>query len=999
MNFTVPDGFTIETAAEPPLVGYPMMACFDERGRLFIAEAAGTNGTMDVLERLQPNFIRMLEDTNGDGKFDKSTIFADKLQIPNGALWHKGSLYVAEPPGIWRYTDTNDDGVADVREHIAGKVKSNGMSSTLHGPVLGPTGVLFWCGGQSGYALDKDGTAPNYRITPGVFTLRTDGSEHEVFSVGGLANPVEVTFSPEGEVFGTVDILDRPEGARHDALMHWVYGGTYNVNANDKNPLKRTGDYLPPLSHVGQVAPAGLTSYRGTQWGDEFRNNIFWAQFNTFKVVRTQIERHGATFKSQDEDFLVADNVDVHFTDVLEDADGSLLVINTGGWFRHGCPTSQIAKPEVKGGIYRIRRTDSKPVEDARGLKINWAKLKERELCDLLTDSRLVVEERAISTLADRGKKAVSELKNILSSSKSVQARRNAVWSLSRMNAAPATAVIRRALNDTNSSVRQSAVHALGMLRDGESVAALSKIVVEDAEASIRREAATALGRTGKAEAVPHLLKALRSQNDRFLEHSLIYALIQIGEPKKTEAGLADSNDRVRRGALIALNQMDGAQLSREQIAPMLSSRDFELRKAAFQIAVKNPEWSGDIASAIHDWIQQASTEDELSFLGEAISSQAADDSVQRVVSETLLNDATPEPVLLTLLESIRRHNPKAKQFPQPWSKAVEHRLHKGTLESRLAAVAVVRDRGLNQFDNLLKQLVKTEKRPKLRIAFISILAPRLSPVDEESFSLLMANVQGEASPLLRLDAARTMTSLKLSEQQLTTLAGALSQVDPLALPTLLQSFARNTNDLVGLALISGLEKAPAAANLSSDELARIFNKFSSTVVFAAQSLLKKLGADLEEQEKHIEQLLAGMSGGDFSRGKTVFFGKQAACSACHRVSGQGGLAGPNLSQIGKIRNERDLLESIIYPSASIVQGYHPYTIETENDFVYSGIITRQTPDAVWIRGTDLVETKVEQKQIKSMTESSLSTMPQGLADSLTQEQLQDLMAFLRNLK
>ena len=115
--FKVPPGFTIELAAGPPLVKYPMMACFDERGRLFVAETLGQNLAKNELLEKKCRFIRMLEDTDQDGKFDKSTIFADQLVMPEGALWHRGSLYVlsvcraamacAWPPAVlhvtWRY--------------------------------------------------------------------------------------------------------------------------------------------------------------------------------------------------------------------------------------------------------------------------------------------------------------------------------------------------------------------------------------------------------------------------------------------------------------------------------------------------------------------------------------------------------------------------------------------------------------------------------------------------------------------------------------------------------------------------------------------------------------------------------------------------------------------------------------------------------------------------------------------------------------------------------
>ena len=91
----VAEGFEVRLAAAPPLVGYPMMACLDDRGRLYVAESDGRNlTTRQAIERELPRFVRRLVDVDGDGVFDKSTIFADRMTMPEGGLWHDGALYI-----------------------------------------------------------------------------------------------------------------------------------------------------------------------------------------------------------------------------------------------------------------------------------------------------------------------------------------------------------------------------------------------------------------------------------------------------------------------------------------------------------------------------------------------------------------------------------------------------------------------------------------------------------------------------------------------------------------------------------------------------------------------------------------------------------------------------------------------------------------------------------------------------------------------------------------
>src|SRR5437868_3923852 len=113
--FTLPDGFTIELAAGPPLVNRPITAAFDEKGHLYVSDSSGTNDKVQVQLEQKPHRVLRLTDTKGHGKFDSATIFADKMMFPEGTMWLDGSLYVAAPPSIWKLTDTTGNGRSEER--------------------------------------------------------------------------------------------------------------------------------------------------------------------------------------------------------------------------------------------------------------------------------------------------------------------------------------------------------------------------------------------------------------------------------------------------------------------------------------------------------------------------------------------------------------------------------------------------------------------------------------------------------------------------------------------------------------------------------------------------------------------------------------------------------------------------------------------------------------------------------------------------------------------
>jgi putative membrane-bound dehydrogenase-like protein len=203
----VPPGFIVELVAAPPLVQYPMMANFDERGRLFVAESSGLNLKADDLLKVLPNKVLVLDDVDAKGRFRKSSVFADRMTFPSGALPYRDAVYVTAAPHIWKLRDTKGVGVADERTELVSKFNFIGNAADLHGPFLGPDGRIYWCDGRHGHEIRK----PDGSISKGkaarIFRCKPDGSEVEVVCGGGMDNPVEIAFTDECEPLVTVDIL------------------------------------------------------------------------------------------------------------------------------------------------------------------------------------------------------------------------------------------------------------------------------------------------------------------------------------------------------------------------------------------------------------------------------------------------------------------------------------------------------------------------------------------------------------------------------------------------------------------------------------------------------------------------------------------------------------------------------------------------------------------------------------------------------------------------
>jgi putative membrane-bound dehydrogenase-like protein len=1046
-TLTVPDGFEVELVATTDLAPRPVSGSFDEQGRLYVTDSSGSNEKPDKQLANPMHRVLRLEDTNGDGKFDKSTVFADKVMFPEGCLWYNGSVYVAAPPSIWKFTDTNNDGAADVRvEWHQGKTLT-GCANDLHGPYLGPDGWIYWCKGAfAEQTYDVNGKPFKSRAAH-IFRARPDHSGLEPVLTGGMDNPVGVAFTPEGERIMCGTFFAPHEPGHRDGLIHAIYGGVYGKINNVTDDHKKTGDLMPIMTHMGPAAPCSVIRYESRVLGDEFRDNLFCCQFNLHKVSRHVLAPDGATFKTTDSDFLFSDSVDFHPTDVIEDADGSLIVLDTGAWYKLCCPTSQLAKPDVLGAIYRIRRIGAPRIDDPRGLKIAWGKMKPAELVKVLGDERPAVANRAIHELSKLRDASVPVLREVAISGKEVdldparqgpnpsyeewkkaqlaampyktRVRQNALWCLTRIESPAAREAVRTALSDCEKEVRQVAYASMALHRDkiggAEALPARSKSteVIRKPE---WRAIFELLGRTGvfsrdMALGVHLNFEELmihdyfRTNDDwRVLRHSLSYALI---ESDRAEAArlLLDSFE-LAPAALIALDQMDHGGLRPEEVIPSLSAKDPAEgeKEAAFWIINHHPEWGGALAGFFRERVTDVTlTDTHLAELERQLANLAANEVIQKLMADTLNASSTSSSVRQLLLRAMARV--ELKRTPKFWPDAVGTALDEK--DDALVRVAIATARSLGQiktntpnFAERLQGIARDTSRPDdLRLDALAALPRGLASVEPDLLSFLFTNLDPAKSVAMRSAAVGALAKAKLSEEQLLTLADTLKNTGPLEVSKVLPAFEHTTNETVGLRLVAALKESKGSSGVNPGALKTLAAKYPPTVQQKADELLATLNVDAAKQKAHLDELTATLPKGDIRRGQAIFNSTKAACAACHKMGYVGGNVGPDLTSIGQVRTEQDLLESIVYPSASFVRSYEPVILLTKSDEEYSGVLLKDAPDEVVLATGPNTEARVSRSDIAEMRPGRVSVMPGGLDEQLSKQELADLVAFLKGTK
>ena len=922
----LPEGFELVVAAEAPLVTHPIMGCLDDRGRLFVSYATGVNCNNKQLDANPPNRVLMLEDTDKDGIFDKSTIFADKMTFPQGGCWLNGSLYVCSPPGVWKLTDTDGDGVADEREMIVRGFDYTGNAADVHGPWLHPNGRLYWCHGRKGHkVIGQEGTVVHEGLASGIWSCLPDGSDVRWHSLASGDNPVKVDFTPDGEIIGVQNLYySQPRG---DTIVHWLEGGVYQRADQMKaiQGLPRTLEHMPVMYDFGHVAVSGCCFAKTGALFPASPLQLFVTHFNTQRVVRMELTPNGASYAARESEFLRLHSPDVHFTDVLEDADGSLLVLDTGGWFRIGCPSSLMAKPDIMGTIYRVRKTGSRV-------------------------ARAVASKPASTPDKDEDP---AKLLSLLSN------------------------------NDPR----------------------------------VRLHACEALATAGKAgdQVFVALHAIFKEPLDPALEHAAIRAyarqkIVQqaLAEPKETP-GTPEELDRQAKRMILqrgyAAGTPDGAEpaLELQRIAPYLQ------RAGEDGYAASHPETLEACAFVmrrvketpivLHDLFAEWAARPSLNAAQMGAIQTAVDGRLDMPVAQQLLGSLLAHPNETIRFQSVQiLASQNINGANDAWVAPLEKMLAGNVTPLLLDAVKKLKN---SAFDEKLQAVANDQKRP---------LAVRLRALDSmkglkftgETFAMVKGVLtNGSSSAAAQIQAAGMLARAPLDKEQRLTVAPLLASVGPVELKELVPAVRKSKDADVARAFACEVAKNPAIASQQesfyrtafSDQPPEIFE----TIILPA---LRKAN-EVNDAKRRTLPLLAdkAAASGHADDGRKIYESGKGTCIACHQIGDKGRPIVPNLSTIGAIRTERDLVESILFPSNTLARDYEAHVIETSSGETIVGVIKSHTAEGLLVVDVAGQEKNVPQTAITGDTTLTASLMPMGLDQTLNEQELLDLVKYLRSLK
>ena len=961
--------------------------------------------------------IYQLRDTDGDGTADQITVFAEGFNtevtgIAAGVLYHDGWVYATIVPDLWRFKDTNDDGVADIREIVVHGfgVHLGYAGHDMHGLTVGPDGRIYWSIGDKGVNVtSKEGRHFIYPNEGAVMRVDPDGANFEVYA-HGLRNVQEPAFNEFGDLIGVDNDADQP--GERERFVHlpeasdsgWRTNFQYMATAS---PWMREGlwkphfpgqaaYFLPPIASYSD-GPAGFKYDTGTSLSAGQRGVFLLNEFPSGKMRAFRAEQNGASFQMAEARII---NDGVMGVGMSWHPDGSLMMVDwIGGYPLDGL--GALWRVDAKDGAKNPLRQETQKL-----LAAGFAARAETELVAQLGHPDQRVRQGAQFELVRRGQQGAL-LAVARDASAPKLARIHGLWGygqLLRRNAAEAAA-LESLLRDGDAEVRAQTVKIFGDAADGAAKAEATALVplLADISPRVRLQTAIALGKFREPTAVEPLFAMAAKEGDvPVMRHAVVTGLAGCATADQLAAKKSDPSLAVRLVSVVAL---------RRTTAPAVS---VFLRDG-------DPLIVAEAARAVHDDLSIPAALPELAAL---LDSPPQDEATMRRAINACLRVGSPEMAVRLLAFALNESSPRLMREVglatlRAWKEPARLDIVEGRARKlNPAAIDGVLTPKLSQLLALTDSKLKT-------LAIEITIAHRLKAGAEQ----IAAIVRDAAAPgELRAQALRLMAGEQRKHALFSpTMDAALAADSPaplhraaleLLLPgqperlvTEAQSVlnARDTAEkqhALGLLVQAGRPEADAVLAAMG---ARLVDgscppALKLDVIEALQARSASNPALAQKAKTYLASAEAVtradlLAGGDALRGRDIVMNHLAAnCLACHSLDAAGGSeVGPNLRLIGN-QNEADyLLRALLEPSANIAIGYGLVNFTLKNRTEVTGTLARETTDAVTVRMFDGKMQAVKRGDIANQT-APVSIMPPVLG-ILQPLEIRDVVAFLGSLR
>ncbi len=968
-HFITPVGFAVELYAADPEIGKPLAMNWDERGRLWLCE------TLDYPNELQEptkgrDRIRICEDTNGDGKADKFTIFAEQLSIPTAITFYRGGAIVQDGPQTVYLKDTDGDDKADIRKVL---VTGWALGDTHGGVSNFQYGLDNWYYGMQGYNNSKpvydDGRKTGESFRQGFFRFRLEeeGNKVAVKDVEFLRSTNNNTWglgiSEEGLIFGSTANGNPSEflpiaNRYYEKVRGWSSSVLNGIA--DRNKIEPLSDKVRQVDwHGGFTAAAGHALYTARSWPKEYWNRTAFVCEPTGKLVSTFVLRpDGAGFRSNNPWNILASD-DEWSAPIMAEVgpDGQLWVID---WYniivQHnptpaGYKTGKGNAYEIdlrdkkRGRIYRVvwKGEDDQPIippnPDLSTVEGQLDALKTGNMLWRKHAQRLMVENKAdvlqqlIVTIQDHAQDEIGQNAEV----------NHALWTLHG----------RGALNGSNPDANKALLIALDHPSPG-----------------VRRNVLAVMPRTTQ------FTKAI--------------------DQKKS---VMDRDAQVRLAAFLALAEMppsrEAAQTIRSSLSYDINRNDRRLEDAATAAAAQHASdflksemqggrmagsLPGNILSVVAEHFARSQPEELDALLTVSADAYAAEAAVvlsgltkgwpkDRVAK--LSNES--EQTLLTLVKRLP---------PEDRGKLVTFasRIGSKSLESHVAEIAkgfatIAGDDKQIDADRIsaAKQLVEFKRSDANTAASLAkLITPRTSA--ELANGLVEAIGLSEASAAGETLIASWPTLTPTVRQ--TAMRGLLARAD--WTKSLIAAFESGAVEFSDLSLE---QKQALAAHPDKALAARV-----------KPLLAKGGGLPNPDRQKVIDELMPTIEKtGDVANGKAVF---KKTCAKCHTHTGEGTKIGPDLTGMA-VHPKHELIIHILDPSRSVEGNFRIYTVQTDDGKVFNGLLASESKTAIELIDVEAKKHTILRENIDELISSKKSLMPEGVEKVHTPTELRDLLEFL----